>query len=235
MPSTFAEVSCNHVSNNISCFPDRQQPWKSEISIFFQYDSMMLKSTLSSGTIILEFSCSHPKDHCLLCNGDETWIWRSISYWKETSFRFWSGSVRLQDQCLWLFCPDVCGAKGAGRPSAECDFLHLGLALFGRGAVFRLRASVRPTLVSGCYVFRSKNLAREAHGPCGPANSAETGVSRSVCPPSLHTLSSILPSEGVHWRWYTIWRLAQVSPQPGRGSQIDLVRVDSCLPVELLV
>ena len=55
--------------------------------------------------------------------------------------------------------------------------------------------------------FAAKNLAQEARGPCGLANSAETGVSRSVCPPSL------LPSEGVHWRWYTIWRSAQVSPQ----------------------
>ncbi len=72
---------------------------------------------------------------------------------------------------------------------------------------------------------------------------------RSSKASSLHTLSSFLPSEGVHWRWYTIrrcgknrcccgWRsgrsgrvggcngglrLAQVSLQPGSGSQVDLV------------
>ena len=59
--------------------------------------------------------------------------------------------------------------------------------------MFHLRASLRPTLartlVSGCLCLsQQKTWAPEAHGPCGPANSAETGVSRSVCAPSLYTL-----------------------------------------------
>lgn len=77
------------------------------------------------------------------------------------------------------------------------------------------------------------------------ALSAETLLSRSsdsVKAPSLHPFPSLLPSEGVHWRWYTIrrprtsdtgankeqltakLRLAEVSPESGARPRFGMGR-----------
>ena len=62
-----------------------------------------------------------------LCNCKKTFC----SGLAELSFRF-------HPEMLPFPTPRTDDPKNAGRPSAQCDFLHLGLALLGRGAVFHV-------------------------------------------------------------------------------------------------
>ncbi len=90
------------------------RPWKSEIGDWIQQNNMKCEMCVACAVFSDFFKVEQV--------GTRQTDWMCSVKLEETSLHFWSGNVCLQDQCLWLFCPDGCGAEGAG--AAWLHWLH---------------------------------------------------------------------------------------------------------------